>query len=116
MNSALPISARCFDDLAAAHFWLTHAILMVGLRSTTEPQHILYWDKNRLKGQFGWLHPFCSCTLLILEQHAFMSTDMRNFKYELKYKRLYEQSTNLSDYIYGYISGQQTWVITYAVA
>ena len=36
--------AHCSDDLAAAHYRLAHAVPMVGLRPTTEPNHIFYWD------------------------------------------------------------------------
>ena len=55
-SCALPIGARCSDDLAAAHYRLAHAVPMVGLRPTTEPNHIFYWDHNRLIARSGWSH------------------------------------------------------------
>ena len=50
------VVARCSDDLAAVHYRLVYAVPMVGLWPTTEPNHIFYWDYNRLKARFGWSH------------------------------------------------------------
>ena len=55
-RSPLPTGPRYSDDLAAAHYQLSHAVPMVGLRPTTEPNHIFYWDYNQLKARSGWLH------------------------------------------------------------
>ena len=55
-RSALMVREHCSDDLAAAHYWLTHAVLMVGLLPTTEPNRIFYWDNNRSKARSGWSH------------------------------------------------------------
>ena len=56
-SCALPIGARCSDDLAAAHYRLAHAVPMVGLWPTTEPNHIFYWNYNRLKARSRYLAP-----------------------------------------------------------
>ena len=45
---ALPNCAHCSDDLASALYRLAHAVPMVGLWLTPEPNHIFYWDYNRL--------------------------------------------------------------------
>ena len=50
-RSALPNGARCSDDLAAAHYWLSHAVPMVGLLPWNDPNRSFYWDLNRLKAQ-----------------------------------------------------------------
>ena len=58
------VVARCSDDLAAAHYRLAHAVPMVGLWPTTEPNHIFYWNYNRLKHALGgrtfWVVAHCS--------------------------------------------------------
>ena len=59
----LPIGACCSDDLAAAHYQLAHAVPMVGLWPTTEPNPIFYWDYNQLKARSEWLHALSGCTL-----------------------------------------------------
>ena len=52
--SAFPVFIpHCNDDLAAAHYRLAHAVTMVGLQSTSAPNHISYWDYNRLKARSG---------------------------------------------------------------
>ena len=38
---ALPDGAQCSDYLAVAQYRLAHAVLMVGLRPTTEPYHMI---------------------------------------------------------------------------
>ena len=52
-DRTLWVAARCSDDLAAAHYRLAHAVPMVGLWHTTEPNHIFYWNYNRLKHTLG---------------------------------------------------------------
>ena len=42
-----------------------HAVLMMGLRPTTEPHHIFSWDYNQLKASFlggcmFWVEACCS--------------------------------------------------------
>ena len=45
----LLVVARCFNDLSAAHYQMAHAVTVVGLWPTNEPNYIFYWNYNRLK-------------------------------------------------------------------
>ena len=49
--------------VGSVYYRLAHAVLMVGLWPTTEPNHIFYWDYNRLKARSGWSHALGSRTL-----------------------------------------------------
>ena len=52
-RSELLIGTHRCDDLAAAHYRLLHAVQIVGLWVTTEPNNIFYWDYNWLKYALG---------------------------------------------------------------
>ena len=65
---AFYVVVRCSDGLAAGHYRLAHAVLMVGLWVTTKPNHIFYWNYTWLKhalgsrtlwvvARSGWSHP-----------------------------------------------------------
>ena len=68
------VIARRSDDLATAHYRLAHAVPMVCLWPTTEPNHIFYWNYNRLKHSLG------DCTLWVV---ARCSDDLAAAHYRL---------------------------------
>ena len=59
-RSEPPSDAHCSDELAAAHYRLAHAGLMVVLWPTTEPNHIFNLNYDWLKVCYGWSYSVCN--------------------------------------------------------